>query len=65
MAEKDVVTFLEEWQTGAFLILGSAFVGVVFGSALGSAWSGFYGVTGFFVSAVLAFLLFSYVLYGR
>lgn len=65
MAEQNVVGLIEEWQTGAFLVIGSALVGAVSGSFLGSLESGNLGLVGFFAGAVLAFLSFSYLLYGR
>jgi len=65
MAENDVVAFLEEWQTGVLFVLGSALVGVVFGGIAGSTWSGSAGVLGFAAGAAVAFLLFSYLSYGR
>ncbi len=64
MREK-VVAFLAEWQMGAILLLGSAIVGFVFGAVVGAMWSGFLGLVIFFISAILAFSLFSYLLYGR
>ncbi|GGM75398.1 uncharacterized membrane protein YoaK (UPF0700 family) [Halarchaeum rubridurum] len=64
MREK-VVAFLAEWQMGAILLLGSAIVGFVFGAVVGTMWSGFLGSIVFFISAILAFSLFSYLLYGR
>ncbi len=65
MSEQNVVGFIEEWQTGAFLIIGSALVGAVSGSFLGSLGSGNLGLVGFIAGASLAFLSISYLLYGR
>ena len=65
MAEKNFVEFVEEWQTGALFIVGSALVGAVLGGLVGSPGSGYLGLGGFVVGAILAFLLFSYLRYGR
>jgi hypothetical protein len=63
MAEKSVVDLVEEWQTGAFLILGSALAGGVLAVASGA--SGTTALLVFGGGAVLAFLVLSYLLYGR
>ncbi|WP_424007491.1 hypothetical protein [Haloferax denitrificans] len=65
MSEKNAVEFIEEWQTGAFLVVGSAIVGAVSTASLGpyETLAGVFFV--FFFSAVFAFLGFSYLLYGR
>ncbi|WP_396611049.1 hypothetical protein ACH9L7_12635 [Haloferax sp. S1W] len=65
MSEKTTVEFIEEWQTGAFLIIGSAVAGAVSAAALGP-----YETLGgvlfvFFFGAAFAFMGFSYLLYGR
>lgn len=65
MTEQNVMGFIEEWQTGTFLIIGSALVGAVSGSLLGSIGSGNLGLVGFLVGAILAFLSISYLLYGH
>lgn len=65
MSEKSIVDFIEEWQTGFFLLIGTVLVGVVTGVAAGSlagASGAFFGIIG---GAILAFLAFSYALYGR
>jgi len=64
MNEQDVVGFLKEWQTGAFLVIGSTTAGFVSGSFLGSLGSGTLGLVGFIAGSVLAFLSISYLLYG-
>jgi len=56
---------VEEWQTGAALLLASAFVGFLAGSALGRGVSSSLAVPGFAGGAVLAFLALSSLLYGR
>ena len=67
MAEKNAVDFIEEWQTGAFLIVLSISVGAVlvigFNSVIPSTPVAILSV--FFVGAVVAFLLSSYIIYGR
>lgn len=65
MVEKNAVGFFEEWQTGAFFVLASALVGAVVGGLVGSSGSGYLGFIGFFAGAVLAFLIVSYLRYGR
>lgn len=65
MSGKTVVDFVEEWQTGALFVLGSALVGALVGMYLGEPGSGYLGVGGFIVGSVLAFLAFSYLRYGR
>jgi len=65
MAERTLVTLVEEWQTGAFLVLGVALVGGVSGGVVASFVPGYWGLLGFFAGAVLAFLAFSYLRYGR
>jgi hypothetical protein len=72
MSEKTTVEFIEEWQTGFFLVLGCALTGVAGAMALvriasvifdpSVGWVGF--VLGFFGSGLLAFALFSVLLYG-
>ncbi|WP_318569296.1 hypothetical protein [Salinigranum marinum] len=65
MPGKTVVEFVEEWQTGFFVVLGVTLVGVVGGTVV---WR-FAGPPGFFlgfgVGVVLAFLVYSYLRYGR
>ncbi|ELZ70236.1 hypothetical protein G3A49_00885 [Haloferax volcanii] len=65
MSKKTAVEFIEEWQTGAFLVIGSALVGGVATAALGpyETLAGVLFV--FFFGAVFAFMGFSYLLYGR
>lgn len=63
MAEKNIVEFIREWQTGFFLIIGTllASVGsaiilkplIPFGVLIG-------GISG----AIIGFLTISYILYG-
>ena len=65
MPEKSIVEFVEEWQTGFFLVIGTVLVGVLSGALAASAFGppGFlFGLVG---GAVAAFLAFSYLLYGR
>ena len=67
MAEKSVVDLIEEWQTGFFVVLGSAIVGIlsglVVGSLVGGSGPGF--VLGFIGGLILSFLAYSYLRYGR
>jgi len=65
MAETSTVFFLEEWQTGAALILGSAIFGIAIGTAAGSVWDSTAGVLSFLVATIAAFVALSYLAYGR
>jgi hypothetical protein len=66
MTEKGVVDLVEEWQTGAFLVFGCVAAAVVLGIAFARvSGSASLGVAGFFLGGVLAFLVFSYLSYGR
>ena len=56
---------VEEWQTGAFLLLASALAGFVAASALGRGLSSDLALPGFAGGAAVAFLALSYLLYGR
>jgi len=65
MADRSVVDLIEDWQTGFFVVVGSAVVGVLVGLALRSVAGppGFLG--GIVVGTVLGFLGYSYLRYGR
>jgi hypothetical protein len=64
MSER-VIDFVEEWQTGFFVVVGSAVVGIVVGLLVGSMFgpAGFLG--GFVGGALLAFLVYSYARYAH
>ncbi|RCU47152.1 hypothetical protein DU504_07460 [Haloplanus salinus] len=65
MADRTVVDLIEDWQTGFFVVVGSAVVGVLVGLALRSV----VGPPGFLLAVVagtvLGFLAYSYLRYGR
>jgi hypothetical protein len=67
MAEQSTVDFIEEWQTGAFLIVLSVVVGALsvigLGSVLPSSPIVILGV--FLVGTIAAFLGLSFIIYGR
>ena len=67
MTEQSVVDFIEEWQTGAFLIVLSVVVGVlsVIGlvSVLPSSPAVILGA--FLVGTIVAFVGSSFIMYGR
>jgi hypothetical protein len=65
MPEKNVVEFIEEWQMGVLFVLAAILGGVVVSTAIGLPESGLLGPVGFFTGAILTFLLFSYLRYGR
>ena len=65
MSEQTAVELFKEWQTGAFLLVGSTVVGFVVGSIGGSAVGFQTAVVGLIGGTLLAFLTFSFLLYGR
>lgn len=65
MTERTTAELVEEWQTGAFLLLASAFAGFVAASALGRRLSSDLTLLAFPGAAAVTFLALSYLLYGR
>jgi hypothetical protein len=65
VADRAVVDLIEDWQTGFFVVVGSAVVGVLVGLALRSVAGPPGFVLGVFGGAVLGFLGYSYLRYGR
>jgi membrane protein implicated in regulation of membrane protease activity len=65
MSEKSVADLVEEWQTGSFLIVASGVAALVVGVALHSLGVPFGAAIGGVGGAVVAFLLLSFLLYGR
>lgn len=65
MSDRTIVDLIEDWQTGAFLLIGSAVVGFLTGGLVGTFADPPFAVLGVFAGAILAFLAFSYLLYGR
>jgi len=67
MAEQSGVDFIKKWQTGAFLLVLSVVVGAVlvigFGSVLPS--SPVVVLSVFLVGTIVAFVVSSYIIYGR
>ena len=67
MAKQSVVDFIEEWQTGAFLIVLSVVVGALpvigLGSVLPSSPVVILGV--FLIGTIVAFVGSSFIIYGR
>jgi hypothetical protein len=67
MAEQSTVDFIEEWQTGAFLIILSVAVGAVsvigLNSVLSLAPVAILAV--FLVGTIVAFVGSSFIIYGR
>jgi hypothetical protein len=65
MSGSSLVEFVERWQTGFFVVIGVAVVGVLSGLAVRSVAGapGFFA--GFLGGSVLAFLAYSYLRYGR
>lgn len=65
MSEKSTVELIEDWQTGAFFVIGSILIGVIV-AVIGGSVGGLIGaVAGFLGGTGLAFLALSYLLYGR
>lgn len=65
MSEKTGVDFVEDWQSGFFLVLGTAFVAFSAAILVSSLTSPLGGLVGFVGAAILAFAAFSYLLYGQ
>ncbi|WP_137290347.1 hypothetical protein [Natronorubrum halophilum] len=67
MAEKNVVDFIEEWQTGAFLIVLSVVSGAVllFGFGFVLPLSPIAILSVFLGGITVAFVVLSYIMYGR
>jgi hypothetical protein len=65
MADRTVVDLIEDWQTGFFVVVGSAVVGVLVGFALRSVVGPPGFVLGIVAGTVLGFLAYSYLRYGR
>lgn len=62
--QQTMVDLIEDWQTGFFLILACVVVAIVT-TVLVSPANPQFGIVIFFVSAILAFVVISYLLYGR
>ena len=65
MSERTTVDLIEDWQTGFFLVLGIAVVGIAVGAILGQLGEPSWFVPGFLAGGVLAFLAYSYLRFGR
>jgi hypothetical protein len=65
MADRTVVDLIEDWQTGFFVVVGSAVVGVLVGLALRSVVGPVCFVLSIVAGTVLGFLGDSYLRYGR
>ena len=67
MAEQSTVDFIEEWQTGAFLIVLSVVVGALSVIGLNSVLPSTPVVilAVFLVGAIVAFVGSSFIIYGR
>lgn len=63
MSEESVVEFVEDWQTGFFILLGIGLVGIVVGAIVGAVT----GEIGMYLGAlggmVLGFLAVAYLFY--
>lgn len=65
MSDRSIVDLIEDWQTGFFVVVGSAVIGVLVG-LIARSFVGPPGlVIGVPVGAFLGFLAYSYLRYGR
>ena len=65
MTENDVVEFIKEWQAGFFFVVGCVLAGATVGLLLSRLHPPYGGLIGAVVGVVAAFIVFSYLLYGR
>jgi hypothetical protein len=65
MTDRSVVDLIEDWQTGFFVVVGSAAVGMVVGLLLRSVAGPPGFLLGILAGTVLGFLTYSYLRYGR
>ena len=65
MADRSIVDFIEDWQTGFFVIIGSAFLGLVVGMVVGSIIGPVGFIPGFLGGVIVAFLAYSFLRYGH
>ena len=65
MTDRSVVDLIEDWQTGFFVVVGSAAVGMVVGLLLRSVAGPPGFLLGILAGTVLGFLAYSYLRYGR
>jgi len=65
VSDRSIVDLIEDWQTGFFVVVGSAVVGVLVGLALRTVAGPPGFVLGILVGAILGFLAYSYLRYGR
>ena len=65
MSERGAVGLVEDWQSGAALLLGCAVVGVAVGLVVGSLAAPWAFLPGFVLGGVAAFLAYAYLRHGR
>jgi hypothetical protein len=65
MTNKSRAALVEEWQTGAFLLVGSVVIGVALAGIGGSVSGRIAALGGFVLEPIVGFLVLSYLLYGR
>jgi hypothetical protein len=65
MSEGSLVAFIEEWQTGAGLILASVLGGGLIAVLFAMRQQALLALGGFVIGGVLTFAVLSYLLYGR
>lgn len=65
MTDRSIVDLIEDWQTGFFVVVGSAAVGILVG-LVGRSVAGPPGfVIGIPVGTILGFLAYSFLRYGQ
>lgn len=65
MSDRSIVDLIEDWQTGFFVVVGSAVVGVLVGLGLRSVAGPPGLVIGILAGSMLGFLAYSYLRYGQ
>jgi hypothetical protein len=65
MGEKSMVDFVEEWQTGFFLIIGSVVFGIFTAFVVRPYTIPRITFLSFFGGGIVGFAILSYLLYGR
>mgnify|MGYP000654590191 CR=1 FL=1 len=65
MTDRSIIDLIEDWQTGFFVVVGSAVVGLLVGLAVRPVAGPPGFILGIVVGTLLGFLAYSYLRYGR